>query len=448
MKKQGIWKRMFTGWMEERSAPQELSINDQRLLDWLGINLEEVNVKGKNALKVATVFSAIKIMAESVSKLPLKVYREDENGIQRATNHYLNRLLKLRPNPHMSTTSFFSALETQLNLFGNSYASIEYDRKGKVIGLWPVDSSKITVYIDNIGLLNSNTKIWYVANVDGQQIKVQPHEILHFKHGLTLDGLVGIPPLEYLKNTVENAGQSEKFINNFYKQGLQVKGLVQYVGDLDNKAKQKFREEFESMSSGLKNSHRIALMPIGYQFVPMSLSMHDAQFLENNELTIRQIANAIGVKVHQLNDLSRSTHTNIEQQNRDFYDSSLMARLTMYEQEMTYKLFLDSEIDQGIYTKFNIDAILRGDLKTRYEAYRIGIQTGFLMPNEARAKEDMPPEEGGDQLLVNGSMTPITMAGAAYQRKLKGGGETGQGEEGTTQGNSGSSGDSGNQGND
>lgn len=411
--------------IEQRQSQEiELNKNDEQLLDWLGISRDGVNIKGKNALKVATVFAAIKIMAESVAKLPIKVFSEDEHGIEKSTKHYLNRLLKLRPNPYMSTTSFFSALETQLNLYGNSYANIEFDKKGRIIGLWPIDSSKVTIYIDNVGLLSSKTKVWYVINVNGERIKVQSHELLHFKHGVTLDGIVGIPPLEYLRNTIENAAQSEKFINNFYKQGLQVKGIVQYVGDLNEKAKRQFRDEFESMSSGLKNSHRIALMPVGYQFVPMSLNMHDAQFLENSELTIRQIANAIGVKMHQLNDLSRSTHSNIEQQNRDFYDSSLMARLTMYEQEMTYKLFLDSEIDDGIYIKFNIDAILRGDLKTRYEAYRIGVQGGFLKPNEARAKEDLPPEEGGDQLIVNGSMTPINLAGAAYRKKLKGGGGT------------------------
>lgn len=420
----------------EKRQIAQLNKDDELLMEWLGISKDSVNVKGKNALKVATVFASIKIMAESVSKLPVKVFQEDENGIQRATKHYLNRLLKLRPNQYMSTTSFFSALETQLNLYGNSYASIEYDHKGRVIGLWPMDTNNVTIYIDNVGLLNAKTKIWYVVNAGGQQIKLQPYEVLHFKNGITLDGIVGIPPLEYLKNTIENSAQSEKFINNFYKQGLQVKGIVQYVGDLNEDAKKQFRENFESMSSGLKNSHRIALMPVGYQFVPMSLNMHDAQFLENNELTIRQIANAIGVKMHQLNDLSRSTHNNIEQQNRDFYDSSLMARLTMYEQEMTYKLFLDSEIEDGIYTKFNIDAILRGDLKTRYESYRIAIHAGFLKPNEARAKEDLPPEDGGDQLLVNGSMTPIKMAGAAYQKKLKGGGDNDEKNDTTSEGDS------------
>lgn len=427
-----IWDSIRNFLFDEKREVVELNKDDEKLLEWLGIKQGEINVKGKNALKVATVFACIKIKAESVSKLPIKIYQEDEHGIQKATRHYLYNLLKLRPNKYMSTMNFFGAMETQRNLYGNSYANIEYDRKGRVIGLWPIDSSKVTIYIDNVGLLNSKTKLWYVVTINGKQIKLHPDEMLHFKNGITLDGLVGVPTLDYLKSTVENSASSQQFINNFYKQGLQVKGLVQYVGDLDEKAKRNFREQFESMSSGLNNSHRVALMPVGYQFVPMSLSMHDAQFIENTELTIKQIATAFGIKMHQLNDLSKATHTNIEQQNRQFYTDTLQADLTGYEQELVYKLFLDSEIDLGYYLKFNVDAILRSSLKERYEAYRIGIQGGFLKPNEARGKEDMSPVEGGDQLLVNGNMMPIEMAGQAY---LKGGGGTeNEGNESTTEG--------------
>lgn len=433
------WKeslRKYFG-LEKREEPKqvsELNKDDQELLKWLGLSVDEVNVRGKNALKVATVYACIKILTENLSILPIKFYQEDDRGIKKLTDHYLYQLLKLRPNPYMSTFNFTSVIETQRNLYGNSYVNIEFDKKGKIIGLWPIDANRVTIYVDNIGLINSKNKLWYVVDAGNERIKLTPDQILHFKNSVTLDGIVGIPPIDYLRSMVENSASAEKFINNFYKQGLQVKGIVQYVGDLNEEAKQQFREEFESMSSGLKNSHRIALMPIGYQFVPMSLSMHDAQFLENTELTIRQIATAFGIKMHQLNDLSRATHTNIEQQQLDFYTSTLLPILTMYEQEMTYKLLLDSEIENGHYIKFNVDAILRADLKTRYEAYRIGIQGGFLKPNEARAKEDLPPEEGGDQLLVNGNVMPIAMAGSAY---LKGGGGNGKG-----QGNEGNEGDS------
>ena len=428
MKIMKIARRMLG--IQEKRESLELNVNDRRLLEVLGIDPDDVNVKGKNALKIAVVFTCIRINSEAVAKLPLKVHQEDENGIQKTTKHPMFKLLKLRPNPYMSAFDFWKCIEAQNGLNGNAYASIEFDRRGRVIGLWPIDSSRVKIWVDNdtqaSGIVTSQSKVWYEVNLGYEQRKLMSHEILHFKGGVTLDGIVGLSPLDLLKGTLENGASANKFVNNFYKQGLQVKGIVQYVGDLNEEAKRVFREKFESMSSGLSNSHRIALLPVGYQFQPISLNMHDAQFLENNQLTIRQIAAAYGVKMHQLNDLTRATHTNVAEQQGEFYTDTLQPKLTGYEQELTWKLLLDDELDAGYYLRFNVDAILRADLKTRYEAYRIGVQGGFLTPNEPRAKEELPPLPGGDQLYINGSYVPITQAGAAYQGK--GGDGTGTGE--------------------
>lgn len=433
--------RSFFG-LEKRETV-ELNKDDQRLLELLGIDPGTVNVKGTNALKIDVIFACIRIRSESVAKLPLKIYQEDENGIQKATRHYLYELLKLRPNPYMSASDFWKAIEAHRSM-GNAYANIEFDPKtGKPIGLWPIDSSKVTVMVDNIGMFSSNNKLWYEIDVgNGEKRKLMPHEILHFKGSITLDGLIGVPTLDYLKTTLENAAASVQFINNFFRQGLQVKGLIQYIGDLDEGQKQRFREKFEEMSSGLKNSHRVALMPVGFQFTPMSLNMADAQFLENSQMTIRQLATAFGIKMHQLNDLSRATHTNIAEQQKDWYVDGLQPALTTYEQELSWKLFLDSEIKNGFYAKFNVDAILRADIKTRFEAYAIGIQNGFMEPDEARAKEDLPPRPGGNQLIVNGNYIPLTMAGQQYLK----GGDGNENEEGS-KGNSSSTDNSGSQSN-
>ncbi len=399
---------------------QSVSLEDEEFLKWLGIEVGAINVNGKNALKEATVFACIRILSESVAKLPIKVY-QDVNGIKKATNHPLYSLIKSRPNPYMTSFNFFNCLEAQRNLKGNSYASIEYDRFGNVKALWPIDSEKVEIWIDDRGLLNTRNKLWYVVNLpDGSKAKLRSDEILHFK-GFSLDGVVGITPLTYLRTLIENGKSSELYVNKFFQNGMQTKGIVQYIGDLNKDAEETFRSKFEQMSNGLKNAHRISLLPLGYQFQPISLSMADAQFLENTELTIRQIASAFGIKMHQLNDLERATYSNISEQQRQFYIDTLMAVLTMYEQETTYKLLLNSEMDSGYYCKFNVDAITRADIKTRYEAYRIGIQGGFLQPNEVRGKEEMEAVEGGDVLLVNGNMVPITEAGAAY--KKKGGGD-------------------------
>lgn len=417
--------------IDEKRETLELNTDDRRLAEILGIDLDGVNVKGKGALKVDTVYACIRIRSESVAKLPVKVYQEDDFGVRKQSSHNVAQLLRLRPNPFMSAYDFWKVTETQNCLYGNAFVNIEFDRRtGKPVALWPIDASKVTIYVDDdTGLSNvmqPRSKLWYVVDLGYEQRKVSADEMLHFRGGLTLNGIVGLSPIDQLRASVENQAQANKFINKFYKQGLQVKGLIQYVGDLNERAKREFREKFEEMSSGLNNAHRIALMPIGYKFEPIALTLQDAQFLENTQLTIRQIAAAFGIKMHQLNDLSRATYNNTTEQQKEFYTDTLQPILTGYEQELTYKLFLDEEIENGFFVRFNADAILRADIKSRYDAYRLAIQSGFLTPNEVRELEEREPKEGGDQLIVNGNMVPLTEVGAAYRKGGDGASEQGE----------------------
>lgn len=418
-----VWQRI-TAWFRRTPAEERAKAVNGRtdldlmtLLEFLGIDPTSLSVRGTGALKEATVYACIKILSEAVGKLPLKVYQEGERGHRKATEHQLYRLLKYRPNPHMTTSQFLRLIEVHRNVYGNAYALIWRGRGNRILGLYPLDPAQVTVYVDDLGIIGDENRVWY--EVGPERRRFSQDDILHLK-AMTTDGLVGIAPLDYLRYLAENGAAATRFINQFYRQGLATRGIVQYVGELNAEARERFRREFEELSAGLKNAHRIAMLPIGFQFQPLQITMADAQFLENTELTIRQIAAAFGVKMHQLGDLSRATHTNIEQQNRQFYADTLQAILTDYEQEFTWKLFTEEELAAGYYVKFNVDSLVRSDLKTRYEAYRTGVQGGFLMPNEVRALEELPPVEGGDQLLVNGNMIPITMAGQQY---VKGGGQ-------------------------
>lgn len=387
------------------------------LMTFLGIVPDTINVTGKNALKEIVVYTCVKILSDTMSKLPCKVY-QDNNGVRKALEHYLYPILKLRPNPYMSASDFWKCLESQRNIYGNSYAWIDFvpngRNAGKVQGLYPLDSTKMRIYVDDVGLLSSKNNVWYVYTDNlGNEYKLQASSVLHFK-GLTSDGLVGISPIEALKLNIENASAAEQFLNNSFKNGMQTAGIVNYVGDLSPQAEENFRKNFERMASGLQNANRVSLLPIGYTYQPISVKLTDAQFLENTMLTERQIAAAFGVKLHQINDLEKTSYASTSEANREFYVDTLMAILTMYEQELTYKLFLPQEIMQGYYIKFNPDVILRGDPKARYEAYAIAIQNGIKTPNEVRALEEDPPLEGGDQLLLNGNMIPATKAGQQY----------------------------------
>lgn len=391
----------------------------QNLMDWLGISVDDLNIKGKNALKEITIYICIKILADTISKLPLKIYQDNE-GIKKASNHYLYPMLKLRPNPYMSASDFWKCVETLRNIHGNSYVWIDFvttgRNAGKIQGFYPLEPTKMKVYVDDVGLLSSKNSVWYIYTDNlGHEHKLKSTDILHFK-GVTTNGLVGISPIETLKDSIENAKAAGKFLNNSYKNGMQSAGIIQYVGDLNPEAEKKFRDRFEQMSSGLKNANRISLLPIGYQYQPMAIKLTDAQFIENTKLTTQQIAAAYGIKLHQLNEYVKSSYASTSEANREFYTDTLMTILNMYEQELTYKVFLDSEISNGYYSRFNADVILRGDTKTRYEAYAIAIQNGFKKPNEVRELEEDPPAPGGDRLYMNGNYIPAEMAGIQYMK--------------------------------
>ena len=395
-----------------------VSLSDSNFWEKFGIKLG-FSISGKKALKENTVYICTKIRAESIGKLSLKVYKEREEYKE----HELYYLLKYKPNSLMNSINFWKCIEAQRTLKGNAYAYIERNKKGQVTGIYPIDSDNVTKVVDDSNFLSSLSKVWYIV-IDNKGIKhkLYSDEILHFIGDITLDGLIGIAPLEYLKCTVENGRATQEFVNKFFKNGLSTKGVIQYVGDLDEKAKRTFRKEFESMSNGLENAHSVSLLPLGYQFQPLSLSMADAQFLENSKLTKREIAAAFGMKSYHLNDLERATFNNLTEQQKDFYITTLQPSLTNYEQEMQDKLFSQYETLKDVRVEFNVDTILRSDIKTRYESYRIGIQSGFLSPNEVRKKENLPAKEGGDELLANGNMIPIIMAGKQY---LKGGDNSG-----------------------
>ncbi|WP_333860792.1 phage portal protein [Clostridium sp.] len=397
----------------------QIPIDMKQFIQYLGIAPGDLNLSGKNALNEVITYTCIKILSETMGKLPCKIY-QDSNGINKATEHYLYPLLKLRPNPYMSASDFWKCVETLRNIYGNSYVWIDFIEHGrdigKIQGFYPLDPTKMEIWVDNAGLLSSKNTIWYVYTDNaGVRHKLQSYDLMHFK-SLTTDGIVGISPIQILQGAINTSGSAVEFLKNSIQNGMQTAGIINYIGDLSQEAENTFRNKFEQMSNGLKNVNRVSLLPIGYTFQPLALKLTDAQFLENTKYSAQQISAAFGIKLHQLNELVKSSYSSTSEANREFYSDTMMAILTMYEQESTYKIFTTSEIKQGFYSKFSADVMLRGDTKSRIETYATAIQNGIKTPNECRKLEEDSPKEGGDQLIVNGNYIPLTMVGKQYNK--------------------------------
>lgn len=393
------------------------TLQDAEFAKFLGIEVDGVS---SDKMKEATYFTCMRILTDSVSKLPLKLHQETDNGTLKATNHYLYSLLKLRPNPYMSSSTFWKFVEFQRNEHGHSVVYMDTQQRGRhagrIKGLYPLNMNDVEVWVDDAGIIGIEKALWYVYKDEkGNEYKIKDEDALHFI-GMTGNGLTGMPVKDYLKTLVENAQSGQSFVNSYFKGGLFAKGVLQHTAEIPPEKMDKMKTRFENMANGIKNAGKILPVPLGFSFETINNSMVDSQFLELNQLTMQQIAAAFGVKMHQINSLDRATHTNIYEQQKEFYVDTLQPILTMYEQELTYKLLTNKEKENGFFFKFNVDSILRSSPKERAEYLKIMADAGFISRNEGRQSEDFSKIDhpNADTLILNGNAIPIDMVGQQY----------------------------------
>lgn len=386
----------------------------QQLIDFLGLK----GTKEK-ALSEATYFACLKVLSESVGKLPLKLLQHrDNNGVTTARGHPLYRVLHDRPNPYMTSTAFWSTVEQNRNHHGNAYVLIK--GAGSKMSLWILPSEEVEIWYDDQKILSDIPDIYYIYSHGGKMYQFGSEQILHFKTSNTFDGIKGIAVREQLKMTIDGNIKAQKMLNSMYKSGFTAKAVVQYTSDLSDKNLEKFKNKIEKFAgSDLddKETKNIIPIPIGTQLTPLNIKLADNQFVDVKKYSALQIASAFGIKPNQIGDYEKSSYASAEAQQLSFYVDTLLYIIKQYEEELNFKLLSDDEISEGYYFKFNVAVILRADLKTQVETLCQAISNFLYTPNEARALLDMEAKEGGDQLLGNGASIPVQLAGTQYVKE-------------------------------
>ena len=154
----------------------------------------------------------------------------------------------------------------------------------------------------------------------------------------------------------------------------------------------------------------------GLKYTPISISPNEAQFLETRKFQIDEIARIFRVPPHMVGDLEKSSFSNIEQQSLEFVKYTLDPWVVRWEQSLSRALLSETE-KKSYFFKFNLEGLLRGDYQSRMQGYSIGIQNGFMCPNDVRELENLdliPDELGGNKYMVNGNMVDLKNVGAAY----------------------------------
>ncbi len=359
-----------------------------------------VSVSPETAMRTAAVYACIKILSEDVGKLPLPLYRRiiknGHDGRERATDHPMYGLLNRKPNSLQTPIVYRECVTAATALRGNGISIIS--RIGnKIVGLVPVHPDKVTIK------MQGGERIYQVKMDGGVERTYQQPDVLHVM-GLTLNGYEGVSPIRYAKESIGLAQATERHGANTFQNGARMGGILSYPGRFKDPAtSQKVADEFDSRTNG-DNAHKTIVLEEGMKWEKVTMTADDAQYLETRQFQIPEICRFFRMPPHKIGDLTRATFSNIEHQSIEYVVDTLGPWLTRWEQAINMSLLTERE-QQEYYFEFLVDGLLRGDIKSRYEAYARGILAGFLTRNEVRSRENLEWLDGLDEPL-----TPTNMA--------------------------------------
>ena len=376
------------------------SISRQELTDYIGFSVDTYSgrkVSPEMAMKLTAVFGCVRALAESVGMLPCFLYQSTDNGRVKAPKERLYSLLYTAPNDYMTPQEFWEYLITSLCLRGNFYA-YKVKALGEVVELLPLLPNSVQPKLDE----NWNP-VYQVTFPDGSCDVLSQDEIWHVRT-FTTDSLVGLSPISYARQAIGLGLATEEHGARLFSNGAVSSGVLQTDQTLTDEAYKRLKENFQEQHQGLSNAHKPMILEMGLQWNNISMSAEDAQFLETRKFQLEEICRIFRVPLHMLQNTDRATFNNIENLGMEFVNYSLVPYLTRIEQRINLGL-VNKEKRGQFYAKFNVGALLRGDMKSRYESYATGINWGILSPNECRDLEERNPREGGDVYLTPMNMT-------------------------------------------
>ncbi len=340
-----------------------------------------------------TIFAAVSRLSNSMASLPLKLL-EDFKPVSTG----ISDLLSNSPNPNMTGFDFIRTLEAFRNTSGNGYALKDYDNNFQVAALWILDPAKVKPVIEK------NTKeLWYEIEGDNGTYYVYNMDMLHVKH-IHTTGYVGISPIDVLKNTIDFDTKVKEFTLDQVDGAVKASFILKMATQLKDEKK---KEVLDSFKRFYQENGGVLIQEQGTEIKEIERKFIDTRVFEVERITRTRVASVYNMPAHMLGETEGVNYASMEQMALEFVQGTLVSIVTQYEKEFNRKLLTPGERLKGRYFKFNINSLLRGDMKTRGEFYFKGVRTGFFKPNEVRGWEDLPPEPGGDKLYMSGDLYPV-----------------------------------------
>lgn len=368
----------------------------------------------RNAMKLSAVDRCVEVLSDSIGKLP--IYVMDRKTRERV-DHPLNEILSIRPNEAQSPTVAKKMIEGNRNCGGNGYAwIIRSPNSLQPEQLLPVPHELVTPWLDSSG------KLWYtvIHPFTGTPMTVHRMDMIHVM-AYTYNGWRGISVLQRASEVIGAGRAAQQYNLNYYANGGQPAGVLETDTDLSGDVeitladgskekiskKDVIRNEWEKRHAGPTNAQRVAILDYGLKYTPISISNKDAQFVEQSELSVQDIARFFGVPLYKL-QAGKQSYSSNEQNAIEYVVSTLHPIVSQYEEVLTWILLPASEAAK-LKIRVNMMAELRGDFNSRAAWYKAMREIGGFSVNDILALEDLPDVEGGDERYASLNYVPLSL---------------------------------------
>lgn len=390
------------------------------LLDWLGVpiglldgafwkEMGGTSASGKRvtvdkALQLSAVWACVRLLSESVSTLPLRLYeRRDDGSRVQATEHPLYRLLTVSPNAEMTPARFILMIVASIALRGNAF--VEKKRvAGRIVALVPLLPQCMVVKRLDTGRLE------YTYTENGQQRVIGEKDLMHIR-GFGLDGVCGLLPVNTGRDIFGAAMSADEAAAKVFAQGMQASGILSSDTKLTDVQREQLRKNLTNFM-GSTNSGKILVAEAGLKYQGITMNPEAAQMLETRNFAIEEICRWFRVPPFMVGHMDKQSSwaSSVEGMNLQWLTNGLRPLLENIEQEIS-RCLLDN--DGRYFAEFSVEGLLRADSAGRASYYTTGLQNGWMSRNEVRRLENLPPIPGGDIYTVQSNLLPINQLGQA-----------------------------------
>lgn len=372
--------------------------------DWLiealggATTVSGIPVNRTMALTVSSVWKAAALIATDMARAPLNLYQSTGRSKEIVTDHPSAFLLRHEPNEQQTAFDYKQMRTLHKLLYGNSYAFKVMDGAGRVQGLIPLLPENVQRRDTRNGPVYD--AMLYYENDMAEVYELDASQIIH-ETWISHDGVTGVGVLGVAREVLARIIAMRNYGASVFKNSARPATVIKRATEFKTEAlREAFIASWERMYSGTSNAHKTAVLPPGTEIQTLGTAARDAQFIEQEQQCVRDVANFFMMPASKLNDMSKSSYNSLEQDNLAYFSDCLEGHLVSMEESCNKNLLTKQERMAGLAFEFDRSKIRVADLKTLGDYYMkmLGNNQAAMTPNEVRAAINLNPIEGGDDL--------------------------------------------------